>query len=154
MRIFKAKRFNEWAHSENITDNILIQISHEVAAGLVEANLGSNLYKKRLALNGRGKRGGYRTLLAFRRGSRIVFLYGFSKNEKQNITEREQEVFTKLANQYLRIEDKNLEPLIKKGELIEINIRRVEYEQEKESEQIEEENELAGSRTRNGAGII
>lgn len=73
MRIFKAKRFNQWASSKNVTDESLVQLIQEVAAGLVDVNLGGGLCKKRLATSVRGKRGGYRTLLAFRSNSRTIF---------------------------------------------------------------------------------
>ncbi len=73
MRIFKAKRFNQWVTSEEIADNYLIQVVHEIESGLIDANLGGGLYKKRIAAKGRGKRSGYRTLLAFRFAHRIIF---------------------------------------------------------------------------------
>lgn len=97
MRIFKAKRFNQWAASEEVPDDHLIKVVCEIEAGLVDANLGSGLYKKRVAAKGRGKRGGYRTLLAFRFAHRIIFLYGFAKNNLENIGLKEKEVFRKLA---------------------------------------------------------
>lgn len=79
MRIFKAKRFNQWATSEQIADDQLTQVVDEIQAGLIDANLGGGLYKKRVAAKGRGKRAGYRTLLAFRFAYRVIFLYGFAK---------------------------------------------------------------------------
>ncbi len=97
MRIFKAKRFNQWAASEEIADDHLTQVVQEIESGLVDANLGGGLYKKRVAAKGRGKRGGYRTLLAFRFAHRVIFLYGFAKNEQENIGLKEKEVFRKLA---------------------------------------------------------
>ena len=41
---------------------------------------------KRLALPGRGKRGGARTLVATNKGNRWFFLFGFEKNARANIT--------------------------------------------------------------------
>ncbi len=152
MRIFKAKRFNNWASSKKITDDILMQISCEVAAGLVDANLGGGLYKKRLAPKGRGKRGAYRTLLAFHFAHRIIFLYGFAKSERENIEPKEREVLRKLAIYYLHTDDKKLETLVKNGELVEIKLsRRLDHEYEQEEEQ---EDGVIASRPRNGAGVI
>lgn len=153
MRVFKAKRFNQWAVLEEIVDYYLIKIVHEVEKGLVDASLGSGLYKKRIAAKSRGKRGGYRTLLAFRFGYRVIFLYGFAKNELENIGLKEKEVFRKLAEYYLHIDDGKLETLMKNGELIEIKLpRRLDYEHEQEEQ--DQKNELIGSRSRNGAGIV
>ena len=151
--IFKAKRFNQWAASEEILDDHLIKLVHEIEAGLVDANLGSGLYKKRVAAKGRGKHGGYRALIAFRFAHRIIFLYGFAKNDLENIGLKEREVFRKLSEYYLHIDDGKLEILIKNGELIEIKLpRRLDYEYEQEEQ--EQKNELIGSRSRNGAGVI
>ena len=54
----------EWARQEKVTLNQLYRAAAEVTAGQVEANLGSGLYKKRIALEHKGKSGGARALLA------------------------------------------------------------------------------------------
>ena len=56
---------------------------------LIDADLGGFLYKKRVARSGSGKSGGYRTLLSARLGNRYVFLHGFAKNDRANITQDE-----------------------------------------------------------------
>jgi hypothetical protein len=66
MRIFKHKYFWQWAKNEKISDHKLIKAINEIEAGLYEANLGSGLYKKRIAMAGKGKSGGYRTLIALK----------------------------------------------------------------------------------------
>ena len=46
MRIFKTKFFNKWQNKESKLDNqALINAIKEIESGLVEANLGGNLYK-------------------------------------------------------------------------------------------------------------
>ena len=42
-----------------------------------------------MARPGKGKSGGYRTLIAYPSGSRAVFLFGFAKNERDNISARQ-----------------------------------------------------------------
>lgn len=59
-------------------------------AGLIDAELGGMLVKKRIASPGRGKRGGYRVLLSARIGHRYVFLHGFPKCDIANVTWEEQ----------------------------------------------------------------
>lgn len=57
----------------------------EIETGLVDAELGGQVVKKRGPLEGRGKRGCARTLLAYRQGDKAFFVYGFTKNERDNI---------------------------------------------------------------------
>lgn len=47
-----------------LTDSLLLEAVNEMAAGLIDADLGGGVVKKRIALPGRGKRGGVRTLVA------------------------------------------------------------------------------------------
>ena len=67
MRVFKNKWFTRWARAENVLDSVLLQVATEVVAGQVEADLGGGLFKKRLAREGRGKRGGYRVLIGYKK---------------------------------------------------------------------------------------
>ncbi|MDX5297830.1 MAG: type II toxin-antitoxin system RelE/ParE family toxin, partial [Gammaproteobacteria bacterium] len=95
MDVLKRKDFARWQASEKLTDAALCKAIKEIENGLMDADLGGFLYKKRIARSGTGKRGGYRTLLAARMGYRYVFLYGFSKSDKANISQDE-----KVALQY------------------------------------------------------
>lgn len=72
-RIFKYKVFHKWAESEGLKDQALRQAIGELQNGLFEANSGSGLYKKRVAIAGKGKSGGYRTLLAFKNEEKAFF---------------------------------------------------------------------------------
>ncbi len=120
MRIFKYRTFRQWAKSEGITDKILKNVVTEMEKGLFEASLGSNLYKKRLAKNGKGKRGGYRVIITFKQHDRTIFMYGYAKNECDNLNAREELVYKKLAKYFLELTDTKLELLIKNGELFEV----------------------------------
>lgn len=120
MRIFKTKLFSRWAEDEGMTDEALREAVGEVVAGMVDANLGGHVYKKRIGLNGRGKRGGVRTLIAFRIDDKAFFLYGFAKNERDNISGKELKALRLLAGQYLGYSDVALKKAVKAGELIEV----------------------------------
>ena len=120
MRVFKYKRFSQWAKKEGILDLALKLAVDELSQGLFEANLGGGLYKKRIARQGEGKRAGVRTLLAFKQHHRAIFVFGFAKNERSNIGDGEKEVFKRLAKTYLMITGKNLERLLQLGEIIEV----------------------------------
>lgn len=122
MRVLKYRTFHQWAKTEKLTDSSLIKAINEIEQGLFEANLGGSLYKKRIAKKGQGKRGGYRTIVAFKHNNRSVFMYGFSKNERDTISSKEEIVYKKLAKYYLEITDNKLDILIKNGELFEVTL--------------------------------
>ena len=72
--------------------------------GLVDADLGGSVYKKRVLIQGRGKQGGARTLLAFRVEKRAFFLFGFTKNKQANISLKEEQALKLLATQFWGIQ--------------------------------------------------
>lgn len=85
MRIYKTRSFDKWAAKEGLADPVLAAAVAEMEAGLIDAELGGQVVKKRVSLAGGGKRGGARMLLAYRLGDRAFFVYGFAKNERDNI---------------------------------------------------------------------
>lgn len=120
MRILKNYSFDEWAKSEKISDDVLRRAIHELNNGLFDANLGSHLYKKRIARLGQGKRGGYRTIIALSIHERAIFMFGFAKNERENMTHQEEVVYKKLAKLYLELSDHQINTLIQQGEFTEV----------------------------------
>ena len=120
MKIFKIKWFNQWVLKEKITDNELLQAIKEIEQGLIDANLGGNVYKKRVSYQGRGKRSGARTLIALKVKDKAFFVYGFSKNQQDNINERELKALKQLAKELLRYDDEQLRNAMAIGELIEV----------------------------------
>ncbi len=91
-----------------------------MVAGLIDADLGGNVVKKRVALPGRGRNGGARTLLAMNKGSRWIFVYGFEKNERDNINAAELEALQTLAHDYLSRTSQQLDFALANGALPEI----------------------------------
>ena len=71
--ILKRKDFARWQSGEKLPDAALCKAVQEMESGLIDADLGGSLYKKRVARPGGGKSGGYRTLVSARIGSRYVF---------------------------------------------------------------------------------
>lgn len=120
MRIFKNRYFHKWAKAEGLKDTVLRKAVDELEGGLETVSLGSGLYKKRVMRQGQGKRGAYRTLIAFRRGDRTFFVYGFTKNEQDNINTKELEIYKKLAKYYLGVDEVGLDKLLNNDELIEV----------------------------------
>jgi hypothetical protein len=120
MRIYKTKWFSRWAAEERVSDAALVAAVVEMARGLIDANLGGHVFKKRVAIGGRGKSGGLRTLLALRMGERVFFMYGFAKNERANINDKELQALKLLAKQLLHYNARTLEKAIGAGELYEV----------------------------------
>lgn len=106
MKIFVNKWFDRWRRKEAISDDALCSAVVEMERGLVDANLGGNLYKKRVAAPGRGKSGSYRTLLAFKSRGRAFFVYGFPKNSRANIDDKEERALKVLAKELLSYDAK------------------------------------------------
>ena len=120
MRIFKLKLFNKWAKKESLTENLLKQAIQEMEQGLIDADLGGQVYKKRVGIQGRGKRGGVRTIIAFKIEEKAFFMYGFAKNQRDNIETNQLKALKILANKLLNYNDNDLETALKTGEIIEV----------------------------------
>jgi len=121
MHIFKSRTFARWARKEGLKDAVLRTAVDEIQAGLLDANLGGGLLKKRVARAGSGKSAGHRTLLATNLRDRWVFLYGFSKNERDNVDDVELRALKRFAQAYLGMEEERLNGLLDAGELIEVD---------------------------------
>lgn len=131
MQAFVERRFGKWAEREKIDDARLVETAKEAFAGQYEADLGGYLFKKRLAREGAGKSGGYRTLLCFRKADddRIIFLHGFAKGAKANIDASERAVLKRLAASLLTATDAQIGGLLEQGFLKRIG--DTEHEPEK-----------------------
>lgn len=122
MRIYKTRHFTKWARKHSIGDGLLVDAVNEMTTGLIDADYGGDLYKKRIATRGRGKSGSVRTLLALRVDERAYFLYGFEKNEQSNINVREKRAYKALARSMLAFNKEDLEERLKAGSLIEVEL--------------------------------
>lgn len=121
MRILKNKSFSQWAKKLKITDKTLVTAIDEMTNGLYEANLGGHIYKKRLPLGHKGKSGGARTIIAFKVNDKAIFIYGFSKGHKSNITKNEEEGLKDLTKIYFGYDENQINKVIKAGVLIEVH---------------------------------
>lgn len=122
MRIFKTKAFNKWAKGL-LPDYSLLVASHEIAAGNFDASLGQKVYKKRIAVAGKGKSGGARTIVAYQEGNNLFFMYGFTKGEKANVSPTEKVALQNAATAYLSLNTAGLKSAVKTKKLIEIEQR-------------------------------
>lgn len=118
--VLKRKDFARWQAAEKLPDDALCKAVKEMENGLVDADLGAFLYKKRVARPGEGKSGGYRTLLSARIGNRYVFLHGFSKSDKANITQGEKKALQYAGKVFLELSAENLVKALQAGVLLEV----------------------------------
>jgi hypothetical protein len=101
LKVLLDVEFDKWAQKAGVTDEAIRKAANEIERGLVDARLGGFLVKKRIPGENIGKRGGYRIIVAYREGNRIVFLYGFAKKEADNISTKERRVLVKLGDVYM-----------------------------------------------------
>ena len=121
MRVYKIKGFARFQRRERITDASLAEAISGIERGLIDADLGGGLIKQRVARPGQGKSGGFRTLIAYRRGERAVFLFGFAKSERANIDADELEEWRHVGRVYLGLDDNGIEAAITANELMEVS---------------------------------
>ena len=86
IRIYANRWFAKFAAKEKISDATLADAVHRAESGLIDADLGSGLIKQRIARQGGGRSGGYRSILIFRSGERAIFVFAFAKSDKGNLT--------------------------------------------------------------------
>ena len=108
-RIYLVKNFGRWADSESLTDELLKDTVAEMDEGLIDANLGGSIFKKRIGINGQGKSSSLRTIVGFKSGDRAFFVYGFPKNQRDNIGTKEKAAFKEMAKELFALTDEQLD---------------------------------------------
>lgn len=119
-RVFKTRTFNRWLRKSGLSDDDLCEAATEMERGLVDADLGGHVVKKRVALPGRGKRGSTRTLVGTNYKDRWFFLFGFGKGERENITMDELVALREMAGSLLELNDAQIMAFIGDGSLLEV----------------------------------
>ncbi len=120
VRIYKNGWFAKFARKERIADDMLCDAVRRAEQGLVDADLGSGLIKQRVARQGEGKSGSFRTLVFFRQGDRAVFAFGFAKNDKANLNVQELAAFRKAAKIVLALDQAEIDIEVKARRLMEV----------------------------------
>jgi hypothetical protein len=128
VRVFKIRWFARFARSERLDDKSLSDAIHRAARGLVDADLGGGLIKQRVARQGRGRSGGYRTIIAYRVKDRAVFLYGFAKSERDNIEPDELQDLRLVARGWLEATPERIKAALEDGA-----IQEVRYDEESDT---------------------
>ena len=120
MPIYELKSFARFARAEDIDDGSLAEAVERAARGLIDADLGGGLIKQRVARKGRGRRGGYRVMVAFRAADFAVFLFGFAKSAQANLDDRQLNMLRGFAAAWLAADAKTIRQALEQGELVEV----------------------------------
>lgn len=120
MRIFKNKSFARFERKNGISDVDLCKAIQDADRGLIDADLGGGVIKQRIARQGAGKSGGFRTMILFKAEERAVFVHGFAKNEMDNIRPDELTALKKLAFSMLAYSEEAIEKAVASGTLMEV----------------------------------
>ena len=118
--VFVTTTFARWMRKSQVTDLDILGATEEMVQGLIDANLGGHLVKKRVALRGRGKSAGARTIVATKFEQRWIFLFGFEKNERSNIDANELKVLQELAVSLLDLDPQAIASAVSAGQLFQL----------------------------------
>lgn len=89
MHVLKSPEFAKRAGKFGLDDTALLRAAEEIQNGKIDARLGRHLIKQRIARAGGSKSGGYRNIIVYVMGDRMLFVYAFPKNEKANLNSHE-----------------------------------------------------------------
>jgi hypothetical protein len=128
MQVFLTKWMARFVRREKISYASLREAITRADRGLVDADLGGGLIKQRLARAGKGRSGGYRTILAYRRFGRAIFVFGFAKSELENIGPEDLKTLRDIAAIWLPADEREISLGLQNGELEEVPYDREEVE--------------------------
>jgi len=120
-RIFKTRLFARQMQKIGLSDELLLNAVAEMQHGLIDADLGGGVVKKRVELPNRGKSGSTRTLIATNKNDRWFFMFGFEKNQRDNINDKELRFLKEFAADLLTISDARLLNALESKDLWEIS---------------------------------
>jgi hypothetical protein len=120
MKELMTKQFSKWVSSQNIAEDELSEAISEIQTGQFEANLGGHLYKKRIAFEGQGKSSSGRTIVCYKKDDRAIFIHGFAKNEKTNLSKKELTALKEFSKILVGFSEKEIAIAIENGDLIEV----------------------------------
>lgn len=124
MNKLSTKWFKKWSKKVKLTNDDLLEAIDDLEDGASTIDLGGHLFKVRVSREHSGKSSGFRTIIIYQENEKAIFLYGFGKNEKQNISKSELQYFKKLGNDLLALNAKQLEDAI--GQKILFDLEDVE----------------------------
>jgi hypothetical protein len=122
MRKLSTKWFKKWAKKSNLNSKNILKAIKNLEAGLSTADLGGHLYKVRVKRAHSGKSSGFRTIIVYKKDDRAIFLYGFGKNEKENIDKTELHYFKTLGKDLLSLNSDQLKKSVQQKILFDLEV--------------------------------
>jgi hypothetical protein len=120
VRTFRNKSFTRFAKKADLDDATLRKAVDDAERGLIDANLGGGVIKQRVARPGKGKSGGFRTVILYKAHALAFFVHGFAKKDQDNIENDELAALKLLASQMLSYDDQAIAKAVESGTLIEV----------------------------------
>ena len=120
MKQLMTRHFSKWAKKQSISIGELSKALDEIKIGQFEADLGGHILKKRIRFQGKGKSKSGRTIICYRKDDRAVFIHGFAKNEKSNLSPKELKAFRELSKIILELSIEQLNIAVKNGDFVEV----------------------------------
>jgi len=120
VRIFRNKSFTRFAKKADLDDTTLRKAVDDAERGLMDAKLGGGVIKQRVARPGKGKSGGFRTIILYKAHALAFFVHGFAKKDQDNIEDTELAALKLLASQMLSYDDQAIAKAVESGTLIEV----------------------------------
>ncbi|GAC1338834.1 MAG: type II toxin-antitoxin system RelE/ParE family toxin [Beijerinckiaceae bacterium] len=128
LKVLKTKEFARLARKAKLSDSILCDAIERAERGMVDADLGSEVIKQRIARPNQGRSGRFRAILLYRAGERAIFAFLFAKSDRENLSEIEEEVYRDLAKRVLSLPDAKFKVLIEQRGWQEIDCKKHESE--------------------------
>ena len=117
MQVFKTKVFRRFQRKEGMQDVALCDAVERAENGMIDADLGRGLIKQRVARKGGGRRGGFRTVIAYRIGARAVFIFGFAKSGRDSIPADDERELADYGALLIGLNTNGIASMIEDGEL-------------------------------------
>ncbi|WP_395630877.1 type II toxin-antitoxin system RelE/ParE family toxin [Aquidulcibacter sp.] len=120
MRVYINAWFAKFARQEGIEDFQLVEAVVRANIGLIDADLGAGVIKQRISRQGAGKSGGFRTIIFFKARNRAIFMFGFAKKAKKNLTHEELLEMKRASREMLQLSQDQIDHLVRLKKLQEI----------------------------------
>jgi hypothetical protein len=111
MKAYLPRSFQREAKSDDISDEDCREAIRRAERGLIDADLGKGLIKQRISRGNQGAARGSRAVVFYRRGRVAVFLHVFAKSRKANLTALELAMYSRAAQEFARLTEKELSML-------------------------------------------
>ncbi len=123
MRYFKNKPFQRDLTGYGLGDEDVRKVLDDVYEGRA-IPLGSKLYKIRVAREGGGKSGGFRSVFFWKKDELIIFCLLFAKNEQDSLNAKDRQSLGVLVQGYDGLTENDIIRKIEENQLMEVNYEK------------------------------